>query len=81
MFLLTFVYMKSYALIRVSEDTKKRLDEFKAQGQSYNGLLWELLQLAEKAGFGKAADRLGLLKPTQGLPLPKKSKRGRWKRE
>lgn len=73
--------MKSYTLLRVSSDTKKKLDEFRTQGQSYNGLLWELLQLAEKAGFGKAADRLGLLTPTEGLPLPKRSKKGRWKKQ
>jgi len=70
--------MQKYALIRVSEDTKKRLDEFRAHGQSYNGLLWELLERVEKAGFGKAADRLGLLKPTEGPPIPKKTGR-RWK--
>jgi len=74
------MFMKSYTLLRVSSDTKKKLDEFRTQGQSYNGLLWELLQLAEKAGFGKAADRLDLMKPTEGPPLPKKMNR-RWKKE
>jgi len=72
--------MKSYTLLRVSTDTKKKLDEFRTQGQSYNGLLWELLQLAEKAGFGKAADRLDLMRPTEGPPLPKKMGR-RWKKK
>ncbi len=66
-------------MIRVAEDTKSKLDELRAHGQSYNGLLLELLELAERAGFGKVADKLGLMPPSEGPPLPKKTGR-RWKR-
>ena len=58
--------MKVHTMIRVSEDTKKKLDELRASGQSYNGLLQELLEVAEKAGFEKATDRLGSFTPRQG---------------
>jgi hypothetical protein len=67
-------------LIRVSTPTKEKLDSLRAPGQSYDGVLIQLLDLVEQIGFGRLADRLGLLRPTEGLPLPKKSGRGRWKK-
>jgi hypothetical protein len=72
--------VKGSTLIRVSTPTKEKLDNLRAPGQSYDGILIQLLDLVEQIGFGRLADRLGLLRPTEGLPLPKKSGRGRWKK-
>lgn len=73
--------MKQFQSIRVDKQVAEGLDKLKAPGQSYNGLLQELLELAERAGFGRVADRLGLLKPTEGWPVPKDSEKGRWKKK
>ena len=72
--------VKNYHMLRIPKETADRFDKFKAKGQTDAGLLEELLDLAERAGFGRLANGLGLLRPTEGLPLPKKSKRGRWKK-
>jgi hypothetical protein len=72
--------VKGSTLIRVSTPTKEKLDNLRAPGQSYDGILIQLLDLVEQIGFGRLADRFGLLRPTEGLPLPKQSGRGRWKK-
>lgn len=66
-------------MLRIAKETADRFDKLKAKGQSDAGLLDELIDLAERAGFGRLADKLGLMPPSEGPPLPKKTGR-RWKR-
>lgn len=72
--------MKNYHMLRIPKETAERFDKLKARGQSDAGLLEELLELAEKVGFGRVANSLGLMRPTEGPPLPRKKGR-RWKKQ
>lgn len=67
-------------MLRVRKETVEKLDELRASGQSYNGILEELIDLAERIGFGRVADKLGLMRPSEGPPVPKKAQRT-WKRK
>lgn len=66
-------------MLRIAKETAAKFDKLKAKGQSDGGLLDELIDLAERAGFGRVADKLGLMPPSEGPPLPKKTGK-RWKR-
>lgn len=72
--------MRQYHTIRIEKSVADKLDELRAPGQSYNGVLEELIDLAEKVGFGRVADKLHLMRPSEGPPLPKKTGR-RWKKK
>jgi len=72
--------MKEYHTIRIQKPIADKLDELRAPGQSYSGIIQELLELVEQAGFGTVADKLDLMRPTEGPPLPKKIGR-RWKKK
>jgi hypothetical protein len=54
--------MNKFTHIRVNQQTKGELDRLKALGQSYDGLLRELLAIAEA---------LMPMPPAQGPPLPR----------
>lgn len=58
-------------MLRIRKETVEKLDKLRASGQSYSGILEELIDLAERVGFGRVADKLGLMRPTEGPPLPK----------
>lgn len=58
-------------MLRIPKETAERLDALKAKGQSDAGIIEELIDLAERAGFGRVADKLGLMRPSEGPPLPK----------
>ena len=53
--------MTEYNLIRIKQDTKDRLDNFKAPGQSYDGLLQQILLWLES---------VAPMPPHKGPPLP-----------
>ncbi len=73
-------YMTDYRTLRLRKDVVEKLDNLRHRGQSYTGLLEELAELAESLGFGKMADQLGLIRPSEGPPLPKKTGK-RWKKK
>lgn len=61
--MLTYVNMTKFNHIRVNQETKDRLDDFKAPGQSYDGLIREILTVV---------DSMLPTPPLEGPPLPKK---------
>jgi hypothetical protein len=61
--MLTCVHMTKFNHIRLNQETKDHLDNLKAPGQSYDGLIRELLSLV---------DSMVPMSPIKGPPLPKK---------
>lgn len=54
--------MREFNLIRVQQETKDRLDQLKATGQSYDGLLRQILATLES---------IMPMLPHEGPPLPR----------
>ena len=54
----------------MEKEVADKLDELRASGQSYSGLLSDLVNVAEKFVFGRIAGKLHLMKPSDGPPLP-----------
>ena len=57
-----YMARRQFNHIRLNQETKDRLDRLKAAGQSYDGLLRELLDMVE---------RMLPMPPTEGPPLPR----------